>query len=215
MLSPFLCCETNALFVLYHVLNMKPFCMLLFWNISLAYLPMPKKLILIVNIQSWNLCSCPCMFELSCVSKQLAEMRCWQQLCMMLVRAAMCSAPCPLLHWPKLVHGHKLSEGLLLAVSLLLPGWGTANLVAVVPLRSSQIDSLRLDSLGQDWFGFVRGTKHELCCVSDSICCESHFRLILCLKKWCQDQTLGVNAPQHSLCLLFPLFSAKNPALKD
>lgn len=78
--SQFLCyllslgCETNALFALYHVLNMKPFCMLLFWNISLAYLLMPKKLILIVNIQSWNLCSCPCMFELSCVSKQLAEM---------------------------------------------------------------------------------------------------------------------------------------------
>lgn len=105
---------------------------------------------------------------------------------MMLLRAAMCSAPCPLLHGPKLVHGHRLSEGLLLAVSLLLPGWGTANLVAVLPLGSSHIDSL-----GLDWFGFFRGTKHELCCVSDSICCESHLRLILCLKKWCQEQTFG------------------------
>lgn len=107
---------------------------------------------------------------------------------MMLPRAAMCSAPCLLLHWPKLVHGHKLGDGLPLAMSLLLPGRGTANLVAVLPLGSSQTDSLRL---GQDWFGFFRGTKHELCCVSDSICCESHFRLVLCLKKWSQDQDFG------------------------
>lgn len=35
----------------------------------------------------------------------------------------MCSALCPLLHCPKLVHGHKLNEDLLLAVSLPLPGW--------------------------------------------------------------------------------------------
>lgn len=72
-LSPF-GCGFNAPFALYHVLNMKPFRMLLFWNISLAYSPMPKKFILIVNIQSWNLCSCPRTFELSCVPKQLAEM---------------------------------------------------------------------------------------------------------------------------------------------
>lgn len=36
---------------------MKTFCMLLFWNISLTYLPIPKKFILIVNTQSRKLCS--------------------------------------------------------------------------------------------------------------------------------------------------------------
>lgn len=119
----------------------------------------------------------------------------------------MCSAPCPLLQWPKLVHGHKLCEDLLLAMSLLLPGWGTANLVAVLPLRFSQIDSLRLDSLGQDWFGFVRGTKHELCCVSDSISCGSHFRIILCLKKWHQDQAFGCEFSPAQPVLAFPFCS--------
>lgn len=33
--------------------------------------------------------------------------------------------------------GHKLREDFLLAVSLLLPGWGAANLVAVLPLGFS------------------------------------------------------------------------------
>ena len=51
-------CETDGLLGLYRVLNMKTFCMLLFWNISLTYLPVPKKFILIVNIQSRRLHSC-------------------------------------------------------------------------------------------------------------------------------------------------------------
>lgn len=68
-------CETDGLLGLYHVLNMKTFCVLLFWNISLTYLPMPKKFILIVNIQSRKLCvPASGMFEFICVSKQLAAM---------------------------------------------------------------------------------------------------------------------------------------------
>lgn len=133
---------------------------------------------------------------------------------MILLGAAVFSAPCPLLHWPKLVHGHKLGEDLLLAVSLLLTGWGTANLVVVLPLVSSQIDSLRLGSLGQDWFGFVRGTKHELCCVSDSISCESHLRLILCLKKWCQDQAFGCECSPAQPVFAFPFVQCQKSCSK-
>lgn len=132
----------------------------------------------------------------------------------MLLEVAMCSAPCPLLQWPKLVHGHKLCEDLLLAVSLLLPGWGTANLVVVLSLGFCQIDSLRVDSLGQDWFDFVRRTKHELCCVSDSISCESHFRLILCLEKWHQDQAFGCECSPAQPAFAFPFAQCQKSCSK-
>lgn len=62
--------------------------MLLFWNVSPSYLPMSKKFILPVNIQSRKLSSCLRYihgiimesFEFICVSKQLANWRCWQPL---------------------------------------------------------------------------------------------------------------------------------------
>lgn len=59
----------------------------------------------------------------------------------------------------------------------------------------SPLDPVRLISsgfsIGQVWFSFVRGTKRELCGVSDAVSSESDLRRILCLRKRRQDQALG------------------------
>lgn len=151
-------CETDGLLGLYHVLNMKTFCMLLFWNISLTYLPMPKKFILIVNIQSRKLFLPPvCLSSFVFLSNlQKCDVgSCSAQS----VLGEACCVLCPVSprrdepggRW--LLHGPELSARLSSSCVTTAVRLGNSKTCGVFRLGSFQIGSLRLfHQSGLLWF---------------------------------------------------------------
>lgn len=166
--------------------------MLLFWNVSLSYLPMSKKFILSVNIQSR---------KPSSYLRYVRVRPCFQATRKLAVLAAA---------------GRRAREARAdraVAAARLLPGtaaarWGRekpAGLFHWDPARSSPSGF----SVSQVWFGSVRGTRRDPSHLSGATSCEPGARLIPCPKKRQQQRALGRQHPPLQPVLL-PLRSAKN-----
>lgn len=83
----------------------------------------------------------------------------------------------------KLVHGQELSISFSSSCVITPARLGNSKTCGFLsPWILAELIPLGF-SISQVWVGFVRGTKRDLCCVSDTVSCESDLRLILCLKK--------------------------------